>query len=270
MSTSILPDLTELPLLLNLNKKDTVFISSDLFRLALAYRNQKKNFSSNQLLDVFINYLSEGTLVIPAYTDHLKSGELFDVNHSKPNTGALSLTAFKDARFKRSSDPFHSFFACGALQNDFVELKNSSTFGSDSGFALLHQKNAVAVFIDIPLNECFTFVHYCEEQNNITYRKLKKHQLKIIDKNGEKSTKEHHFFTRKKGFINFLNPLETELEKSGILKSIELASIKVKHARLDEVYEFISRDINENRALNIHRFSFYEYFRLTAKQILKK
>lgn len=270
MSTSNLPELAELPSLFNLKHKDTVFISSDLFRLALAYRNQKKDFSANLLLDVFIDFLSEGTLVIPAYTDNLKSGDTFDFIHSKPNTGALSLATFKDVRFKRSSDPFHSFLVYGALQNDFVELKNKSTFGSDSGFALLHQQNAVALFMDIPLNECFTFVHYCEEQNNISYRKLKKHQLNIIDKNGENFSKEYHFFTRKKGFINVLNPLENELEKSGILKSIELGSIKVKYARLGEVYEFISKDILKNKAKNIHRFSFYEYLRLTAKGILKK
>ncbi len=270
MNTSGFPELTDLPSLLSLKPNDTVFLSSDLFRLALAYRNQKKNFSAKLILDVFANFLSEGTLIIPAYTDDLKSGDTFDVSQSKPNTGALSLTAFKDTRFKRSSDPFHSFLAYGALQNDFVELKNSSTFGSDSGFALLHQQNAVAIFIDIPLNECFTFVHYCEEQNNITYRKLKKHQLNIIDKNGEKSTKEHHFFTRKKGYVNFLNPLENELEKSGILTSFELGSIKIKQARLGEVYEFVRKDIQENSARNIQRFSFYEYFRLTAKNLLKK
>ncbi len=270
MSTSNLPELDELPFLLNLNPKDTVFISSDLFRLALAYRNQKKIFSLKLVLDVFVNFLSEGSLVIPAYTDHLKSGDTFDVIHSKPNTGALSQAAFRDARFKRSSDPFHSFLVSGAMQNDFAELQNISTFGCDSGFALLKQQNAVALFVDIPLNECFTFVHYCEEQNNITYRKLKKHQLNIIDKNDEKCSKEYHFFTRKKGFINFLNPLEKELEMAGILKSIELGSIKIKQACLADVYEFVSRDILKNKAKNIHRFSFYEYLRLTAKGVLGK
>ncbi len=253
---------------LPIKKDDTVFISSDLFKLALACRQHKIEFSAKILIDSLINHLSEGTLVIPAYTDHLKSGDCFDIKKSKPNTGALSMAAFKHPEFIRTNDPFHSFLVAGKHKELFSSLNNKSTFGHDSGFALLHQLNAKAIFIDIPLQECFTFVHYCEEQNKINYRKYKNHKIHYINNIGEQKMISHQFFTRKKGFVNHLNPLEKLMDEKQILETIYWINSTVKAGNYQPMYGFISDDIINNRAKNLHKCSFYEYFRLTTKQIL--
>lgn len=253
---------------LSIQSEDTVFVSSDLFKLALACHQHKIKFSANLLLDALLAQLPNGTLVIPAYTDDLKSGDSFDILSSKPNTGSLSLATFKRSEFIRTSDPFHSFFVAGVQKENFANLNNQSTFGSDSGFALLHKLNAKAIFIDVPLQESFTFVHYCEEKLKIKYRKFKAHQIRYTSITGKESTITHQFFTRKKGYVCNFHQLENQLEKRGILKTHKGLNSTIKTANYNELYDFISEDIALNKAKNLHKFSFYEYFRLTAKQIL--
>lgn len=253
---------------LPINSEDTLFVSSDLFKLAVACHRQNIEFSANIFLDALLALVPNGTLVIPAYTDNLKSGDRFDILHSKPNTGALSEATFKRSEFIRTSDPFHSFFVAGTQKENFAQLRNQSTFGSDSGFALLHKLNAKALFIDVSLQNSFTFVHYCEEKLKVKYRKLKAHKIHYISNTGQENSITHQFFTRKKGYLNNLHPLEEQLTKNNILKSHLLQNSTLKIANYDELYNFISEDIILNKAKNLHRFSFYEYFRRTAKQIL--
>lgn len=255
---------------LPINSEDTLFVSSDLFKLAVACRRQKIKFSADMLLDALLATIPNGTLVIPAYTDQLKSGDRFDILHSKPNTGALSEATFKRSEFIRTYDPFHSFLVAGKHQENFVQLHNQSTFGSDSGFALLHKLNAKAIFIDVSLQDSFTFVHYCEEKQKVKYRTLKAHQMHYVSDTGEESIITHQFFTRKKGYINNLHSLEKHLTINNILESHLLLNSTVKIANYNDLFEFISEDIALNKARNVHKFSFYEYFRCTAKQILSR
>lgn len=253
---------------LPIQKEDTVFVSSDLFKIALSCRQNKIDFSAKILIDAFLKHLSEGTLVIPAYTDHLKSGDCFDIKNSKPNTGALSMAAFKHPEFIRTSDPFHSFLVAGKNKELFASLNNTSTFGHNSGFALMHQLNAKAVFIDIPLQECFTFVHYCEEQNKIGYRKFKNHKIEYINNIGEQKIIHHQFFTRKRGYINHLNPLEKRMDDKQILQTTPWLNSIIKVANYQTMYDFISDDIINNKARNIHSFSIEEYIKLIVKSVL--
>lgn len=261
---SLIDFVKELPI----TSEDTVFVSSDLFKLALACHQQKIKFSANLLIDALLAQLPNGTLVIPAYTDDLKSGDCFDIRHSKPNTGALSMACFKRPEFIRTSDPFHSFFVAGVQKENFANLNNQSTFGTDSGFAILHKLNAKAIFIDVTLQDSFTFVHYCEEKLKIKYRKFKAHQIHYTFNTGEESLITHQFFTRKKGYVCNFHQLENQLGKRDILKSHSWLNSTIKFANYNELYDFISEDIVQNKAKNLHKFSFYEYFRLTAKQIL--
>ncbi|NRA13614.1 MAG: AAC(3) family N-acetyltransferase, partial [Crocinitomicaceae bacterium] len=98
---------------LPLGKSDILFIASDIKQIALNCRSKGESFDVNAFIESFQEVLSEGTLIIPSYTDYLKNGETFDHSKSKPSTGALSNKVLRRKEFIRSTDPLHSVLAWG-------------------------------------------------------------------------------------------------------------------------------------------------------------
>jgi len=254
---------------LNLNPTDTLLIGADLTRLALYCKKNGEKFNISNFIDSFQTILSNGTLVIPTYTDNLKDGDTFNTKTSKPNIGALAMAAFKKENSFRTSDPFHSFAVFGKLKNEFAAINDKSTFGENSAFALLKNNNAKMLMIDIPFNKNFTFVHYCEESTKVSWRKYKKYNITTVNYNNEIDKSEHQFYTRKIGYINHLDPLETIFEKENITTTYLLKSIPLKIFSLSAAYDRIVSDIKFNKGKNIHKFSFYELIRVIGKKIFK-
>jgi len=135
---------------LPLNKDDVLFIASDIKQIALECRAAGEPFDVNAFIESFQDVLSEGTLVVPAYTDYLKNGETFDHKKAKPSTGALSNKVQRRKDFIRSKDPIHSVFAWGKHADEIANLDNESTLGEGSIFGLLHRElqNIVMHFIE--------------------------------------------------------------------------------------------------------------------------
>ena len=203
---------------LSLKENDVLLIASDVMRLALHEAVSGKRFDTKSFIQSFQEQLPEGTLLFHAFNDNLVSGDTFDYKKSKPNTGSLSVAAWKDPDFVRTHDPFHSFMVWGVASLYLKQIDDPSTFGNNSVFAWLHQNNAKMLIIDLPLSKSFTFVHYCEEQLKVTYRKHIKHLINYIDENRVESIKERLFFTRKSGYCNYLDDLETRLIDNDIIR----------------------------------------------------
>jgi len=116
----------ELPFHLNLKSDDVVFVSSDLKNFAFNAKKQQKSLNIDLFIENFQRVLSDGTLIIPAYTDYLKNGDTFDFVKSKPSTGAISNKVFKRKDFLRTSDPLHSVLVWGKHQDEILILNDES------------------------------------------------------------------------------------------------------------------------------------------------
>jgi aminoglycoside 3-N-acetyltransferase len=253
---------------LNLKPDDVLFIGADLTRLAYASAKNRVPFDVNKFIDSFLEQLPNGTLVIPTYTDDFHLGMTFDVRKSKPNIGALAVAAFKRKDAYRTVDPFHSMAVWGKHIPLFESIVDNSTFGTNSAFGLLHQLKAKMLMIDVSLNQNFTFVHYCEEQAKVSWRKNVNHHIHIINHFGVESEVDCIFYTRKMGYINSLDPLETVFEREKIMNITEIFNIPLRMIDLPMAYTSIILDINENNGRNIHQFSIYEWVRILSKRIL--
>ena len=253
----------------SLKENDILLIAGDLTRLAWHEKTLGKRFDVKAFIQSFKEQLPSGTLLFHAFNDNLVSGDTFDYKKSKPNTGSLSVAAWKDPDFVRTQDPFHSFMVWGDASASLKQRDDSSTFGSNSIFAWLHHNNAKMLIIDLPLVQSFTFVHYCEEQLNVPYRKHVKHHIRYIDENGVVSVKERLFFTRKSGYSNYLDDLETRLIDNGIIRMYEFNNVTFKLVDLSQSYNFIVNNIYPLNNLVLHKFDYKTWFKDKLRKICR-
>jgi aminoglycoside 3-N-acetyltransferase len=201
----------------NLKQDDILFLSSDVSQIAKYFKSQGTSFDPNVLIDMLQQRVSNGTIIIPAFTDLLKNGEEFDWNKSKPTTGALSNRVMRRKDFIRTEDVLHSVFVWGKHQTEILELQDESTFGPKSIFGFMEHHLVKNVIIDVHFQNSFTYVHYIEEKRKVNYRKAY-HWNVSVRKNGEVSSKKVLFYTKKWGIETNLTQLQNQLISKGIVK----------------------------------------------------
>lgn len=258
----------QIPASLDLKPDDVLFIGADLSRLAMVCAKEGHRFEVNRFIDAFLDQLPDGTLVIPTYTDDFHDGMTFDVRKSKPNIGALAVAAFKRKEAYRTLDPFHSVAVWGKHVPQFAAITDHHTFGKHAAFGLLHQLNAKMLMIDVTMNQNFTFVHYCEEQADVSWRRLKRHRINVVDHQGVSAVGDYWFFTRKKGYVNALDPLEKLFKDEQLLTEYRFRAISLNIICFSVAYSGILQDIVKNKGKKIHKFSGYEWFRVIGKKLL--
>jgi len=184
-----------------LKKGDKVFISSDLQKLAKHWIRSgfsfDRNSLSNCLIDAIIQKIGvNGTLVIPTYNWDFCGGQTFDYYKTPCKTGLLGTVALHRPDFKRTKHPIYSFAVFGNDQEYLCSLENKSSFGLDSPFAYFHEHGIKNVIIDVDYQNCFTFVHYVEEQTGAPYRYLKPFTADYIDCDGNVSNRTYSMYVR--------------------------------------------------------------------------
>ncbi len=252
---------------LQLKENDTVFFAANLGRMAKKIKMKGEQFSVDLFIETFQKALPQGTVVVPAYTDHLRDGDTFDREKSKPTTGAISNKVQRRKDFKRTSDPLHSVFVWGEKADEILALNDESTFGMQSVFGYLHRENAKMIIIDEHFQNSFTFVHYVEEQCKVNYRKYYQHTIQVI-LNGVSSWRNVQFYTRKIGVINDAHDLQQVLLKNKTVTLINFEDIEVQVMNLKETYQAIANYLSEGN--RVCHFSWYSWLRSVVKTILRR
>ncbi len=247
----------------NLKEEDVVFISSDISNVAKYFKEKEVSFDVNTFVETLQLKLNKGTLIFPAYTDNLRNGDVFDYQRAKPTTGALSNRIGRRKDFKRSFDPLHSVYVWGVKSEEIVGLKDRSSFGENSVFGFLARVNAKFVFIDVDLQNSFTFVHYLEEKMNVSYRK--NYSLTITLKNGESIVDVPiNFHTKKMGISTQLYPLQDYLIRNGFLIETTSCGSKVHLSEAEDMTKGVRGFLSEKGKMYIFNI------KLFAKQVVKR
>ena len=255
---------------LGLKEDDTLLIASDISKLAYNTFKNKEKLNSNLLVDSFKKVLKDGTLLFPAFIDDFKDGDVFDKLKNAPEMGALSKLTFERVDFIRSSDPLHSFTLFGRDADDLSEIVSDSTFGSKSIFAYLKNKKAKMLLIDVDLEHSFTFAHYVEEDQKVSYRKYLDLKYKSVNESGRLEDKVLKVYTKKAGIVNTLNSLESLLIEKGAMGKIEINESIFRLIHLDTAFDVIQDDIQNNKAQNLYRFEFNNFIKTSLKSVLKR
>jgi len=250
---------------LNLKKNDVVVLSSDLSRLAMTCKAKGEALNVNSIIECLQSILSDGTILIPAFTDDLVSGDEFDWLKAKPSTGAVSNKVQRRKDFIRSKDPLHSYFVWGKNTDEMLSKNDDSTFGQDSIFAFFKEQNAKFVLLDVHLQDSLTYIHYVEEQNKVTYRKPYFYDIKCNYPEGIKN-RTIKFYSRKLGVRTYLVDLFEQLVKRDLNESFLYDKSRIDIFTAQDVWEMGVKCINEGPKL--YRYSLMNHLKDFIKRYI--
>ncbi len=111
------------------------------------------------------------TIVLPAFTFSFCSGENYHYQN-RSEVGVLADWAASLSGFSRSQHPIYSYVMGGALADELLEVKNSTTFGDDSYLAAFEKYNARVIMLGCGWEYCTQFHRY-EEEAQVPYREYK-------------------------------------------------------------------------------------------------
>lgn len=240
---------------MDVQKGDIIFLSSDSRRMLCdAMRNQADS-DLNLFLDGLIKKVGkEGTIILPTYNWEFCEGKGFDYNKTKSKTGILSVIALERKDFKRTKHPIYSFAVYGKYKEELCAMENIDSFGEDSPFAFLREHNVKNYVIDVTLENCFTYVHFVEEQSGIvSYRYIKNFEGDYIDEDGICTKRVYSMFVRKLDLDvqSTVDLIEDDFIRTGIEYEIQINSSKIKCIHMGDAYDIILSDIRDNRSKKI-------------------
>lgn len=256
-----------IPQSLTLSSDDVLFIASDVKQLALDARAKGERFDANSFIEKFQEELSNGTVLIPAYTDHLKNGEAFDYVKGKPTTGALSNKVMRRKDFQRSKDPLHSVFAWGKGKGEVIALDGDSSLGKGSIFQWMHNNKAKMLCIDVHFQNSLTYVHYVEELRGVKYRKAYKWRIKRLFKDGT-DDKPFVFYSRQPWVLTDLELLQKRAIESGVAKVFVHDNTQFLFFDILEMHQLIEQMLDNGEKL--YKVSLRHFVKGIAKKILGK
>ncbi|MCK4568802.1 MAG: AAC(3) family N-acetyltransferase [Bacteroidales bacterium] len=255
---------------LQIQNGDVVLLTSDILRLAMRARKTEREFSAEAFLESFIEVLGpDGTLLIPAYNFDLENGDAYDISKTEPMTGSLAVAAMHIDGFIRTTHPLHSFLVSGKDAGLLSDLENSSSFGKDSPFAYLLEKNALLIFAGTTIEEAMTFTHFVEENEQVRYRRYKNLKVDYTDRKGDTYAKVFKLYAKKAGYTMALDRLADILPAEILFKNM-INNVPFISLRCKDTYEIIGRDIRENNASSIAKFSYSLYIRDIIKNGLQR
>lgn len=242
---------------LEIKKGDIILVSSDIRKLMLDSLRHKEKFDINRFIDSIINAVGDdGTVLVPTYNWDFCKGITFDYHNTPSKTGSLGSAALARTDFKRSKHPIYSFAIWGKDKEILCQMDYSSSFGTDSIFAYLHNNKAKNLVIDTPIANCCTFAHYVEENSGmVAYRYKKLFVADYIDENNNLTKKSYEMFVRDLDLdVQNIGPSEQDFLEKGIGKSKDVNGSHFFLFDFDEAYQMIYDDIKNNRSRKICSF----------------
>lgn len=254
---------------LPISEGDFVYISSDLRKLIYQAKKQKASFDAQAFLSALKELVGpQGTIIIPAFNYNLADRSAFDIRHTQPITGMLSVEALKDPSFRRTRNPMHSFAVWGRWQPDLLALENRSSFGADSPFHFMQQHGCKLLGIDVDLQQSLTFAHYAEDMARVSYRKQKAYRVNYTDEQGQRSEKTFTIYAKKPGYVNQVNPLLQAFRQAGIIREFAMGQAPCFVLDLPASFDIMVKDLKDNKARNMTYFSWPVYFKSIIKSVL--
>ena len=114
------------------------------------------------------------------------------------------------------------------------------------------------LLLDVHLKQCYTFMHYVEEQIHVPFRYMKSFRMSYIDRNGAESSRCYRMFVRDLAIDS--DPFEPDefLLKSGIMVEGMWLDIPVRVIDMAESYSIYENDLLNNKGKMCYIFSGYE------------
>ena len=182
---------------IGLKKGDIIDVVSDLLSFMIYCREKKLKFNANHLIDTMKEIVGpEGTILIRTFTWAFCRGETFDILNSPSEVGSLGTIALKRSDFQRTKHPIYSWCVWGKDTEYLCKLDNVSSFGKNTPWEFLLDKNASLITLGNTEVAGVTILHHIEQLANVPYRAEKVFESEYIDENGKHSIRRYSMFVR--------------------------------------------------------------------------
>lgn len=182
-------------------------------------RTSKRGFSPEAIRESFLEAVGpRGTVLFPLFNFDFCKGAHFDIRQSRSKMGALTEAARLDPRAVRTGHPAYSFAVLGAEAEAFRNVHNSSGYGTDSPFAMLHRSGGKIAVLDLMGQNSMTFYHYVEEMHRVFYRYHKVFTCPYTDLEGITGQRHFSIYVRdlERGVLTDVNPMDERLWAQGL------------------------------------------------------
>ena len=153
-----------------IKKNDVVLIHGDAGVAAQIFTSGPVK-KTDKLISNIINYFNtDGTIVVPAFSYSFTKNEIFNRETTKSSVGLFSETFRKFPNVKRSNHPIFSFAAVGKYENEILNSRIDDCFGRKTTFDFLYQHDAKIVSLGCHFDQSATFLHYVEQNLDVSYR----------------------------------------------------------------------------------------------------
>ncbi len=190
-----------------------------------------------------------GTLIFPAFNfDFSSKGSTFDVKKTPSQMGILTEFARKSPNSKRTLDPIYSFVVLGNLKDELGNLVYKNSYGANSMFAKLREKNGMIMIIGLKYNDSVTFFHHIEEMQKVDYRFPKEFQGEIIGYDDERKKGKITLYVRNLeiGTLTDVDKMGVILENENIVKIQKIGNSLVKLMDANKVYARTIQEMKKN------------------------
>ena len=221
-----------------IERGDTIFVHSDVGAVIGAGNIFSPHKTLDLLTECFLEAVGpEGTFIVPAFNYDFCGGKPYSHEKTRSQVGLLSNHVLSDKRAVRSFHPSYSVAAIGADAEKITGRVSKSSFGEDSIFHRLHQRNARLVFFNVSFYYC-TFIHYVEQKIGVDYRFLKTF-TGTVSAGGKEHADSFDFYARylERDIVLDLTRLEEELLKSGKMRKSLFGKHAVSQVRCDDVFQ---------------------------------
>lgn len=227
---------------------DILFIHSELNFGKMANGLKRRELCS-LIMDALLE-LKVKTLVFPTFTFSFSNFETYDVLNSKTKMGMLNEFARKMPGAVRTLDPMTSVCILGE-QKELAELSGKNSIGAGSFFDNLHKTQKIVrfLFLGTTIGQCYTHMHFTEEQLKVPYRYEKEFSGTIIDADGNTYEDVYTLYVKYRDVLPEV-PLSFErtLIEKGIAVKTKLGDSEVLSMTEKEAYaeteKWLLQDVN--------------------------
>ena len=236
---------------LKISSGSTVFISSDISRLAFEALENNIDFNVNEFIDIIQDKIgNEGTLLFPVYNWDFCHGIPFNYNKTVGKTGLLGNAALKREDFKRTKNALYSFAVWGKDKDYLCSLDPVISLGKNTVFEYMHRNNAINVVLDVAFSDHYTICHYVEQLLGVPYRYNKYFKSDYIDEHGNVSRKTYSMSVRylELDVQGNADALYDEFLKHGAAYEEKIGRHTISYIDIAKSIPLIEKDILENNA----------------------
>lgn len=232
-----------------IQKDDSIFIHSNIGFFGRLENAKNSEEYCEIFKDAIFNVIGDnGTLIVPTFSLSFCNNQIFDKQQTLSfECGILSEFIRQQKNSERSDDANFSVCAIGAKSNYFTNKVSEYSFGRDSFWDRLWQKNGkICRFNMSP--DYNTFIHFVERKLNVPYRYDKEFRgISIID--GKKVERKYYHFVYdldNPSLVPDLSKLEQKCKELGFLHTEVLGKGQIVVISTKDVYNIINNEIKKD------------------------